>query len=877
MIFEHKPENKPLVSIILLDWSCRESFHFLHYINNQVISRQQYEVIWIEFYDRQAPEIETWLKECGQLNKPPVIDKWIVMEMPKEYYYHKHLMYNLGVLYSSGDIIVICDSDGIVRPTFIQSIVEEFSKEPDIVLHMDQLRNMDRKYHPYNYPSIDEIETGSVNLVNGKPLGLVDTLDTLHNRNYGACFCAKRNDIIAIGGADEHIDYLGHICGPYDLTFRLVNAGKKEKWHQTEWMYHVWHPGQSGDKNYVGPHDGRNMSTLALNAIATKRISPLWENELIKRMRQSGQKVCEVSLAELTGIILHDEKIKHWKIDLNEMSQIVYPNYDHDISLYTKKPEPEISVILPSLRPEKAHKCIESIAATSKGVNYEVVVVSPLDMCNLLDGCKGYERIKFVQEEKKEGCNQAYTNGYEKAAGKYIFAIADDHRLGQDCLKNLIGFMQPHDEEIFLAGARCYGVYGPGPENTTYGFYYAYTPCIRRNLVADVSGFYDPYYKHYYGDPDLAMRVWHNGGKVELCLDAWVEYHNELDNIDLEAQTDNSEMDFNAFFERWHPIYGHLAKSCNEKDINVCNNYILPGIPPEKCTRLVMCLRNKDWSNLENELDNENNFPMNKDHLSAVFKEMMISVSSAPGDITQNLSRWLIKQLFIQTSLQEMDTTILIESVNSGENKYNPDPAELFPAIIAMFYISGGLKKDLDLVINNYKGVNILYGLRKFFAWPCSFGGFTINIFENTSDKLAFCEGMIYQALKRIDGLLPGAPLVDLEKMKVVEEYFSSNWNAIENNQPFSNVIDKMPNEICLHLLLYLKLKDWSTVERLLNDKSESMFIIENHLAYVYGEVLKNMDSVPPNLVSKLSQWLWGRLEPFFPQTKSPIQAAIVK
>jgi hypothetical protein len=76
--------------------------------------------------------------------------------------------------------------------------------------------------------------------------------DIIHSRNYGACFCARRDLLIQIGGADEHIDFIGHICGPYDLTFRLINIGCKEIWHETEFLYHTWHPGQAGENNYLG-------------------------------------------------------------------------------------------------------------------------------------------------------------------------------------------------------------------------------------------------------------------------------------------------------------------------------------------------------------------------------------------------------------------------------------------------------------------------------------------------------------------------------------------------------------------------------------------------------------------------------------------------
>ena len=115
----------------------------------------------------------------------------------------------------------------------------------------------------------------------------LDLDDELHARNYGACFCAKRADIISIGGADEHDDYLGHVCGPYEMTFRLRNAGLRIIWHEQEFLYHVWHPGTDGESNYMGPHNGRNMSTTALRIRSTRRIMPL--------VRKSGHQDDEAS------------------------------------------------------------------------------------------------------------------------------------------------------------------------------------------------------------------------------------------------------------------------------------------------------------------------------------------------------------------------------------------------------------------------------------------------------------------------------------------------------------------------------------------------------------------------------------------------------
>ena len=282
ILFENKNCSSPKVSIILLDWSCRESFHSIDYLNKQTISREQYEIIWIEYYSRIPESLKS---------KKPLLDKWIVMNMPDDLYYHKHLMYNIGIIYSKGDIICICDSDAVFDSTFVESIIKEFKQSPDIVLHLDEVRNIGKKFYPFNYPSVDEIlGSGVINWNKSKSMttGLLDKNDYLHSRNYGACLCARKTYLITIGGADEKLDYLGHICGPYELTFRLMNYGLKEVWLNNEFIYHTWHPGTDGHLNYTGPNDGLGMSLTALEALYSGRVMPLVENNVIGNMRLLG-------------------------------------------------------------------------------------------------------------------------------------------------------------------------------------------------------------------------------------------------------------------------------------------------------------------------------------------------------------------------------------------------------------------------------------------------------------------------------------------------------------------------------------------------------------------------------------------------------------
>ncbi len=287
------------VSVVLLDWSCRESFHILDYLAEQTLPRSRYEVIWVEYYDAEPTGIARRIEAAKQTGQSSPLDKHLVMQMPHELYYHKHLMYNLGIILARGRIVVFCDSDAIVCPTFLESIVQAFADDPNIVLHLDEVRNNHPSLYPFRSPPIEDVVGfGAINWINGTTTGLLDRTDPLHSRNYGACMAALRDNLIAIGGADMHQDYLGHICGPYEMTWRLVNAGKREVWHNAEWLYHVWHPGQAGDNNFAGPHDGLHLSTRALTCRSDGRVEPYVECPAIRMLRRAAHPGDEAKLLE---------------------------------------------------------------------------------------------------------------------------------------------------------------------------------------------------------------------------------------------------------------------------------------------------------------------------------------------------------------------------------------------------------------------------------------------------------------------------------------------------------------------------------------------------------------------------------------------------
>ena len=310
--------ERPKVSLVLLDWNCRESFHIFQYLQQQDVPRDWFEVQWIEFYSRRPTEISDLIAAAEAKNVPPPVDLWLVLDVPETSYYHKHFMYNAGITLARGELVCIMDSDAMLKPGFVRSLITAFEKEQDIALHLDEVRNVDQRFHPFCSPSFEEVlGPGCINWDGKRTTGLGDHRNPLLTRNYGACMCAQRQDLIDVGGADEHNDYLGHVCGPYDLTFRLVNASKREIWHQDEFLYHVWHPGTDGGNNYIGPHDGRNNSTRALQARLEGQVLPWLENPAIRALRENpGRSFAE---HELLGLLMDQARLETWVIDQDSL------------------------------------------------------------------------------------------------------------------------------------------------------------------------------------------------------------------------------------------------------------------------------------------------------------------------------------------------------------------------------------------------------------------------------------------------------------------------------------------------------------------------------------------------------------------------------
>jgi hypothetical protein len=260
-------QTTPKVSVILLDWGCRERFHALEWLSRQTVPRDDYELLWIELFDRVVPEAmqhADWVVTCGQQGL-----------------YHKHKGYNDGLLLARGRIVTVCDSDAVFPDNFIASVIGAFdcdgvADDKPLVLMHHELRS------PQLYPD-----------------GLASTAEMHRYKwaelwpNAGACMSVTRRDAIRFGGFDEDESYRGSICGPYDLGWRLVNAGLPAVWHDRVSIWHFAHPHSNQSDNEKGwneiavPHIEYHARP-AVEAFSTGRLLPLTENATIlaTRLRQ---------------------------------------------------------------------------------------------------------------------------------------------------------------------------------------------------------------------------------------------------------------------------------------------------------------------------------------------------------------------------------------------------------------------------------------------------------------------------------------------------------------------------------------------------------------------------------------------------------------
>jgi len=210
-------------------------------------------------------------------------------------------------------------------------------------------------------------------------------------------------------------------------------------------------------------------------------------------------------------------------------------------------PNHNISILLPSVRPEAVKQTIREFAETNPGFDYEIVVVSPFEVQG--------ENVIWVEEREPLGSVSATFMAYVHSRGKYVIYFSDDVTPGQNCLTEMYNFMEQHPAPFIGAFKMMDSTREIGPFGA-YDKLYACYGCLSRETISKLDGFFDTQFLFSWADIDISLRCWEIGGKVEICHTAVVYPHQIHDDVYKNHREKYWNSDVNQFFDIWHEKLG---------------------------------------------------------------------------------------------------------------------------------------------------------------------------------------------------------------------------------------------------------------------------------------------------------------------------------
>jgi hypothetical protein len=208
------------VSVIMVDGGFRERISAVECFSRQDFPGDQYEIIWIEYFDRL---------HGGLANYPHV--KAIALR--RSGIYHSSYCFNAGIQTAVGEILVIPDADVMVENDFLAVVCEEHRKNPELAMYFYRFCQEEAFFKR------DELSFAYVKHTS--------KLLPANLENYGGCLTVRKKWLLTINGYEQHRAFAsGHHANGKDVYTRLKNLGLCIKWHPRKFLYHPWHPGTQG-------------------------------------------------------------------------------------------------------------------------------------------------------------------------------------------------------------------------------------------------------------------------------------------------------------------------------------------------------------------------------------------------------------------------------------------------------------------------------------------------------------------------------------------------------------------------------------------------------------------------------------------------------
>jgi GT2 family glycosyltransferase len=226
----------------------------------------------------------------------------------------------------------------------------------------------------------------------------------------------------------------------------------------------------------------------------------------------------------------------------------------------------DLSIVVPTCnRAPLLDKCLASIAATTR-CDYELIVVdgaSTDDTPAVLDRTRQMlgDRLHVIREEQRQGFVRATNRGFRAATGRHLIWLNDDARPLAGALDSSIDQLHRGDSAV---GLLALFHRWDKPRNVAYETVHGDATYrvlhVRGTLYANFAmglratyerlDYFDECYYVCAADPDLSLKCWHAGLRVEPAWGAIVE-HDEHHDDRRTADNARGIDDNNKLFTKW--------------------------------------------------------------------------------------------------------------------------------------------------------------------------------------------------------------------------------------------------------------------------------------------------------------------------------------
>lgn len=226
----------------------------------------------------------------------------------------------------------------------------------------------------------------------------------------------------------------------------------------------------------------------------------------------------------------------------------------------------DLSIILPTCnRGALLSRCIEAVARDVR-CNWELIAIDGASTDDTWERLIRHhqslgERVKVIREPNRRGFVQAMNDGFLHARGRNMIWLNDDARPLPGAIDEAVRQIDASSDDVaFLAMFHRWQssknvAYQTTRSGATYslchvrGTLYANFPIGRRQMF-DTLGYFDPRYRFCAADPDLSLKAWFAGYRVEpawgVCID-----HDQTDDQRRSDDLPHMLSDNQKLFEKW--------------------------------------------------------------------------------------------------------------------------------------------------------------------------------------------------------------------------------------------------------------------------------------------------------------------------------------